>query len=45
MFERHIRFLSERIEHLDRIFSDSLGIRQRELNLDTLPGNRNTKRT
>ena len=44
MFNSHIRFLSGRIEHLDRIFSESLGIRQGELNLNTQPGNAKTKR-
>ena len=42
-FNQHIDFLNARIEYLDHIFSESLGIRQRELNLDTLPGNSNTK--
>ena len=44
MFNSHIRFLRRRIEHLDRIFSESLGIRQGELNLNTQPGNAKTKR-
>ncbi len=43
MFNRHIDFLSARTEHLDQIFSESLGIRQRELNLSALPPNSNTK--
>ena len=33
IFRRHIDFLKERTSHLDRIFSQVLGIRQGELNL------------
>ena len=43
MFNRHIAFLKERIDYLDGIFTESLGIRQRELNLNKSLIDSNTK--